>query len=195
MHLNLLHIDSASTGGDGDLVSVTSTVITVGGGELPELRAVFLEQGAFGEVGRITTGGQDHRTICGLSLSTKGVLDTYDSRAVPDELGDASLLLDDDTFGVADREIFKTFHLGVRDDLYKRSELAKRQRGRDLGNYHAGKLRITTVGPWLTVTAKSSNLGKVELEPVLQPVDSVSGTTGQDGDKIVTSEVASLSVG
>jgi len=58
--------------------------------------------------------------------------------------------------------------------------------------HHAGELSITTVGSWLTVTPKSSDLGKVELELVLQPVDSISGTAGQDGDKVVTGEVTSL---
>ena len=61
--------------------------------------------------------------------------------------------------------------------------------------HHAGELCIATVGPWLTVTAKSSNLGKIELELVLQPVDSISGTTSQDCDKIVAGEVTSLWTG
>ena len=58
--------------------------------------------------------------------------------------------------------------------------------------HHAGELGIATVGSRLTVTAKSCNLGKVEFELVLQPVDSISGTASQDGDKIVASEVTSL---
>jgi hypothetical protein len=58
--------------------------------------------------------------------------------------------------------------------------------------YHAGKLSITTVGSWLAVATKSSNLGKVEVEFVLQPVDSIPGTASQDGDKVVTSKVTSL---
>ena len=57
---------------------------------------------------------------------------------------------------------------------------------------HARELGIATVGPWLTMTTKSGNLGKVELEFVLQPVDSVPGTASQDGDKIVAGEVTSL---
>jgi len=57
---------------------------------------------------------------------------------------------------------------------------------------HAGELSIATVGSWLTMTTKSSNLGKVELELVLQPVDSISGTASQDGDKTIAGEVTSL---
>jgi hypothetical protein len=195
VHLDLLHVDGAGTDRDGDLVSVTGTVITVGGGELPELWAVLLQQGVFGEVGSITTSGQDDRAIGGLGLSTKGVLDTNDDRTILDELGDASLLLDDDALGVADREVLKTLHLSVCDDLYKRSaSVAGMTRGKHmrLVAHHAGELSITTVGSWLTVTTKSSNLGKVELELVLQPVDSISGTASQDGDKIVAGEVTSL---
>jgi len=58
--------------------------------------------------------------------------------------------------------------------------------------HHAGELSIATVGSWLAVTTEPSDLGKVELELVLQPVDSISGTAGQDGDKIVAGEVTSL---
>lgn len=61
--------------------------------------------------------------------------------------------------------------------------------------HHAGELGITTVGSRLTMTAESSNLGKVEPELVLQPVDSISGAAGQDGDKIVAGEVTSLRAG
>ena len=119
VHLDFLHIDGASAGRDGNLVSVTGTVIAVGGGKLPVLWAVFLEQGIFSKVGGITTSGQDYRAISGLGFSTKGVLDTNDSRTILDELGNASLLLNGNTFGVADREIFKALHLSVGDDLHK----------------------------------------------------------------------------
>jgi hypothetical protein len=57
---------------------------------------------------------------------------------------------------------------------------------------HARELSVATVGSWLTVTTKSGNLGKVEFELVLQPVDSISGTASQDGDKIVAGKVTSL---
>ena len=129
MHLDLLHVDGTGTCGDGNLVSVTGTMITVGGRELPELWAVFLEQRVFSEVGGITTSGQDYRAIDVLSLSTKGILDTNDGRTILDEFSNAGLLLNGDTFGVADREIFKTLHLGVRDDLSNGSELAAGTRG------------------------------------------------------------------
>ena len=58
--------------------------------------------------------------------------------------------------------------------------------------HHSGELGIATVSSWLTVTTEASNLGKVELELVLQPVNSISGTASQDGDKIVAGEVTSL---
>jgi len=60
-----------------------------------------------------------------------------------------------------------------------------------VGHHHAGELGIATVGSWLSMTTKSSNLRKIELELVLQPVDSISGTAGQDGDKIVAGKVTS----
>ena len=70
--------------------------------------------------------------------------------------------------------------------------MTRREKDMNYVTHHAGELCIATVGPWLTVTAKSSNLGKIELELVLQPVDSISGTASQDGDKIVAGEVTSL---
>ena len=102
VHLNLLHVDGTGTSRDSDLVSVTGTMITIGGGELPELWAIFLEQGVFREVCGITTSGQDYRAIGALSFSTNGVLDTDDCRTILDELDNAGLLLNGNTFGVAD---------------------------------------------------------------------------------------------
>jgi len=58
--------------------------------------------------------------------------------------------------------------------------------------HHSRELGVATMSSWLTVTAKSSNLRKVELELVLQPVDSISGTASQDGNEIVPGEVTSL---
>jgi hypothetical protein len=51
-------------------------------------------------------------------------------------------------------------------------------RGKPMGSvaHHAGELSITAMCSWLTVTTKSSDLGEVELELVLQPIDSVSRT-------------------
>ena len=58
--------------------------------------------------------------------------------------------------------------------------------------HHTGELGIATVGSWLTVTTKPGNLGKVQLELVLQPVNGVSGTASQDGNEVVAGEVTSL---
>jgi hypothetical protein len=121
MYLDLLHVDSAGTDGDGDLVSVAGTVITVGGGEFPILWAVLLQQGVFGEVGGVTTSGQDDRPIGGLGLSTDGVLNADNGSTILDELSDAGLLLNDNTLGIADCKVLKTLHLSVGNDLCKRS--------------------------------------------------------------------------
>jgi len=194
VHLDLLHVDSAGTDGDGDLVTVTGTVVTVGGRELPELWTVLFQQRVFSEVGSVTAGGQDDRAVGGLGFPADGILNTDNCGTILDNLGDASLLFDDDALGVADREVLKTFHLSVRNDLRKRSVSMKgmTQRGKSSVAHHAGELGVAAVGSRLTVTTKSSNLGKVELELVLQPVDSISGTASQDGDKIVAGEVTSL---
>ena len=148
-----------------------------------------------GEVCSVTTSSQNDRAVGGLYLSTKSVLNTNDGTTIFDELGDASLLLDDDAFRVADCKVLKALHLGVRDDLCKRpASVAGMTQEKHVGSIanHAGELSIATVGSWLTMTTKSSNLGKVELELVLQPVDSISGTASQDGDKTIAGEVTSL---
>ena len=45
MHLNLLEINTVRINGHGELFSVTSAVVAVGGRETPELRRVLLEEG------------------------------------------------------------------------------------------------------------------------------------------------------
>ena len=44
----------------------------------------------------------------------------------------------------------------------------------------------------LAVSAETGDLGEVESKLVLQPVDSVTGTTSEHANQVITSEVASL---
>lgn len=118
--LNLLEIDGAGTDVHGELLSITSAVLSVGSGEIPVFGTMLLEEGVFSEVGSITTSGEDDGTVCGLGLALVLVLSTDNgARLVLDELADASLLQDLNTFRVADGKILKTLHLGVGDNLGK----------------------------------------------------------------------------
>jgi hypothetical protein len=44
----------------------------------------------------------------------------------------------------------------------------------------------------MAVTAEAGDFREVELEFVLEPVHGIAGSTSQDADEIITSEVASL---
>jgi hypothetical protein len=59
-------------------------------------------------------------------------------------------------------------------------------------SYHAGELRITTMCAGLAVTTKTGDLGKVEVELVLEPVHGVARTASKDLDEVVTSKLTSL---
>jgi len=118
VNLNLLKVDGIGTNSHGNLVAVTSAVVTVGRREVVVFRAVLLKEGVLSEVGSVSTGGEDNGAVSGLGLTIVGVLDTHDStRFVLDELDNTSLLQDLDALRVADSEVLETLHLGVGDDL------------------------------------------------------------------------------
>jgi hypothetical protein len=117
VHLYLLEIDRVRTNGHGHLVAVTGAVVAVGGGELPELGTVLLEERVRGEVGCVTAGGEDDRAVGGLGLLVVLVLNTDNCAIVLDELDHARLLDNLDAVGCALRKILKTLELGVSDGL------------------------------------------------------------------------------
>ena len=177
VHLDLLEVDGARADGERHLLTITGTVLAVGGGEIPVLGAVLLEEGVGGEVGGVATGREDDGTICSVGLALVLVLDTDNSTClVLDELGDARLLLDLDARRGALREVFETFHLGVGDD-------------------HARELSVATVCSGMGLATETSDLGEVEGELVLEPVDGIAGLTGENADKVVACEVTSLKGG
>ena len=58
--------------------------------------------------------------------------------------------------------------------------------------HHSRELRIATMCAGLRVTTETSDLREVEAELVLQPIDGVTGATGQDADEVVAGEFAGL---
>ena len=156
VNLDLLEINGAGANSHSHLLTITGTVVAVGGWEVVVLWPVLLQEGVLSEVGSVTTSSEDDGAVCSLRLAVVGVLRTNDgAMLVLDEFGDPSPLLDLDAFRVADGEILETFHLGVGDD-------------------HARELSVTTVGTRLGVTTETGDLGEVKTELVLQPVHSIS---------------------
>jgi hypothetical protein len=93
-------------------------VLAIGRRQVVVFRTVLLEEGVLGEIGSVTAGGKDDGTIGRLSLSVHIILNTDDrTRVVLYELGDASLLDNLNTVGVADGKILKAFELGIGDNL------------------------------------------------------------------------------
>lgn len=174
VNLNLLEIDGASADSEGELLTIASTVVAVGGWEVIVFRAVLLQERILGEVRSITTSGKDDGTVCGLSLAAVDVL-YADNRTtfVLDKLANAGLLLDGNAVRDLGCEILETFHLGV-------------------GNDHTRELGISTVCTGVGVTTKTGDLGEVESELVLQPVDRVTRATSEDGDQIIASKLTGL---
>lgn len=58
--------------------------------------------------------------------------------------------------------------------------------------YHSRELSVTTVGTRLAVTTETSDLGEIESELVLKPVDSISGAASENTDQVIASEITSL---
>ena len=115
--LNFLKINCVRANSESDLVSITGTVISVSGREVVIFRAVLLKKRILGEVSGIATSSKNNGTVSSLALAGVGVVDTNDGTVlILDEVGNTSLLLDDDTLGVAYSKILETFHLSVGDD-------------------------------------------------------------------------------
>lgn len=192
MNLNLLEIDSVGTSGHGKLVTVTSAVLAIGSWEVIILGPVLLQEGIFGEVGSVATSGKDNGTVGLVGVSAVGVFDTNDSASlILEKFCDASLLDDLHPVGVTDGEILQSLHLGVGDNLGAPYYLRLTET-LDCITHHSRELSITAVSTGLAVSAETGNLGKVELELVLQPVNGVTRLVGEHTDQVIASEITSL---
>lgn len=63
---------------------------------------------------------------------------------------------------------------------------------RRVDTHHSGELSISTVGTGLAVSSETRDLGEVETELGLEPVNGVTRASSEDFNEIVTSEIASL---
>lgn len=104
MNLDLLEIDGRSADVHGELLAVTSAMLAVGGGEIPVLGAMLLEERVLSKIGGVATSSENDRAVGGFSLTAADVFDTDNcARLILDELRDASLLVDLNALRAADR--------------------------------------------------------------------------------------------
>ena len=132
--LDLVHVNAIGTDLHEHLVSITSGVSTVGGGEIVGVWPPLLEKGVFCEVGSVTTSGQDDGTVERSLLAVEGICDTGSAVALGVDLGDLGLLDQLDTVGLLLGKLFESLHQSICDG-------------------HTGELCVvTTVGSGLGVT-------------------------------------------
>lgn len=93
------------------------------------------------------------------------VLDTNDGAVLLDQVGNAGLLDELDTVRFRDGEVL--------DGLHER-----------IGDGHAGHLFLATVGAGEGVATETRDEGQIQLELVLQPLDSRGRATSEDLDEI-----------
>ena len=101
------------------------------------------------------------------------ILGTNDGITILDKVCHAGLFENLYTVWVADGEVLETFELSISDD-------------------HSRELSATTVGTRLRVAAQARDLGEIEAELRLEPVDGIGRATREDLNQIVASEVLRL---
>lgn len=181
VHLDLLHVNGVGAKGEGHLDTVTSRVVTVGGGKVVDVRAVLLEERVRGEVGSVTASGEDDRAVFLVGLAAHLELATNDLLAVGggEKTGDAGLLEDAHVGGLALGEVLEHLHQSV-------------------GDGHARELLSTTVGTGLGVATETRDEREVDAELLHDPLDGrgrvVGKDLGQGGDDEVTSRAGRVLV-
>jgi len=159
--LDKVEVDSASADGEGHLDAVSGAVIAVGGGELKEIRTVLLEERVVGKVSAVTTSGDDDGAKLTSELAFVLVLDTDDLVALLDEVGGGGLADDPGAGGLLLGDGLELLHQGV-------------------GDGHARESLLATVRTGLRVATETRDEGEVEVEAVLEPVDSRTALEDED---------------
>lgn len=135
----------------------------------------LLEKRVAGEIGGISTGGQDDGTP-GLNLAAglveELIFDTDDGAVLFDEVSDTGLLDKLDAVGLGDGEVFDSLHEGV-------------------GDGHTGHLFLATVGSREGVSSETGDEREIKPEFVLEPLDGRGGTTSEDLDQVGAEHITS----
>lgn len=113
--LDLVQVDAVTADGHNHLLAVTGGMGAVGGGEAEGVGAVLLEETILGEVGGITTGGENNGAVEDMALAVVLVGNTSYNIALLVERGNAGLEDDLDALRLGLGELLKSLHEGVRD--------------------------------------------------------------------------------
>jgi len=168
--LNLLEIDGVASDGIDHLESITGGEISVGGGEIVDVGAVLLQERGLGEIGGVTSGGQDDGAVLGVSLSILLEFNADDFLSILDELLHVGLDQDLGTLVVCARDVLEHLHQGV-------------------GDGHTGESFLSTVSTGERVSSELGDERKVEGEAVLEPFDGGGRVTGEDLDELGAEQV------
>lgn len=161
VHLNLFQINRAGADGHAHFLAVACAVLAVGCGKGQGVGTVFGEKTFFGEVGGVTTCGEDDGSVGRFGLAFVFELDADDgARVVLKETGHSGLAQGLDTLRFVLGQGVGLVHEGV-------------------GDHHARKLGIAAVCAGLRVTTKTRDFGEVEVKVFLQPVDGFTRAAGQ----------------
>lgn len=178
--LDLVHVDAVGTNLHEHLLTVTGGVGAVGGGQTVGIGTVLLQEGGVAEVSGVTTGGQNDDTVGRLGLTVESVGNTGHVVTGLVDSGNVGLLDDLNTGGLGLGDLLEALHESV-------------------GDGHTGELGIVaTVGAGVGVATQPGDQSEVEVEDILQPLDSGGGLVGEDLDEfragLVTSRLEGILV-
>ena len=91
-HLNPLQIDGCSTNGLSHLDGITCAVLTVGGGQMQQIRPVRRQQGVRAEVRAEATRGQHHGAELLDHFSSLPVLAAHHGATIPEKTSERNLV-------------------------------------------------------------------------------------------------------
>ena len=113
MNLNLVHIDAITTNGHNHLLSVTSSVYTVGRREVECVWSPFLEERGLSEIGSVSTSGKNNWAFDSLGFSAKLVCNTCDLISFLVQASDPGLLNNLYPFWFLLGKLFESLHKSI----------------------------------------------------------------------------------
>ena len=151
VHLDPLEVNGGCTDCLSHLDGITSAVLTVGGGEVEQVRPICGQQGIGSEVGPETAGGEDHGAELLDALAGLLVLAANHGPGIDEEL--VHLRLRHDASSV-----------GLLSNLLQHLDQRK-------GDGHSGETFLAAVRAGLGVPAQARDKGEIEVELVHEPVN------------------------
>lgn len=183
VYLDLVHVDSVGANLHQHLVTVTSGVGTVGGGQVEGVGPVLLQQRVLCEVGSVATGRENDWALeCGL-LAVEGVCDTSGAVALGVDRGDLGLLDELNALRLCLGQLLESLHQSVCDGhTGELGIVATVSSG--LGVSTVGLLVVVEMSSRMANVPQPRNERQVEVEDIHQPLNGSGGLVGQDLDQI-----------